>query len=118
MVAPGGFSKAGPTSIPPAAPTCRMFVWWTATCQGLPARTTNDVRRARATRGGAVQLDDLRTERRVVVRSTPVALYDMVADVPNIGHWSPVCRACWWDDGAGPAVGSWFTGRNERDGRV
>jgi len=65
-----------------------------------------------------VELSDLRTERRIEVRCPPGALYDLVTDVTNMGQWSPVCRACWWDEGAGPAVGSWFTGRNERDGRV
>ena len=37
----------------------------------------------------------------------------MVSDVTRMGEWSPVCKACWWDDGSGPQVGSWFTGRNE-----
>lgn len=40
-------------------------------------------------------------------------LYDLVADVTRMGDWSPVCKACWWDEGAGPAVGAHFTGRNE-----
>ncbi|MDV3123376.1 SRPBCC family protein [Mycobacterium sp. 21AC1] len=42
----------------------------------------------------------------------PETLYAMVSDVTRTGEWSPVCRECWWDDGAGPQVGSWFTGRN------
>lgn len=42
----------------------------------------------------------------------------MVADVTRTGEWSPICTACWWDDGAGPAVGSSFTGRNEIPGRT
>ena len=29
-----------------------------------------------------------------------------------MGDWSPQCVACWWDEGHGPTVGSWFTGRN------
>ena len=29
-----------------------------------------------------------------------------------MGEWSPVCRSCWWDEGAAAAVGAWFTGRN------
>ena len=45
-------------------------------------------------------------------------LYDMVSDVTRMGEWSPVCRACWWDEGAGPAAGSWFTGRNELPDRT
>jgi hypothetical protein len=48
----------------------------------------------------------------IVIARPPEALYDMISDVPRMGEWSPVCKACWWDDGAGPAVGSWFTGRN------
>ena len=49
----------------------------------------------------------------VVIARTPEALYDMVSDVTRMGEWSPVCRACWWDEGAGPRAGAWFTGRNE-----
>ena len=40
-------------------------------------------------------------------------LYGMVADVTRMGEWSPVCKACWWDDGDSARVGAWFTGRNE-----
>lgn len=60
----------------------------------------------------------------VVVRGrTPEELYDLVSDVARTGEWSPICRACWWDDGAGhdgagPRVGAWFTGRNEVPGRT
>jgi hypothetical protein len=49
----------------------------------------------------------------IVIARSPEDLYDMVADVTRMGEWSPVCTACWWDEGAGPAVGSWFTGHNE-----
>jgi hypothetical protein len=48
----------------------------------------------------------------VVIAASPEAVYDLVSDVTRTGEWSPVCRACWWDDGAGPRVGAWFTGRN------
>jgi hypothetical protein len=48
----------------------------------------------------------------VLVQASPEALYDLVADVTRTGEWSPVCRACWWDEGASPRVGAWFTGRN------
>ena len=34
-------------------------------------------------------------------------------DIARMGSWSPGCKECWWDEGAGPDVGSWFTGRNE-----
>ncbi|SOC46746.1 Polyketide cyclase / dehydrase and lipid transport [Blastococcus aggregatus] len=54
----------------------------------------------------------------VVVRATPEAVYDLVSDVTRTGEWSPVCRACWWDDGGSARVGAWFTGRNEVPGRT
>ena len=49
----------------------------------------------------------------IVVARSPEVLYDMVSDVTRMGEWSPVCQACWWDDGDGPRAGAWFTGRNE-----
>jgi hypothetical protein len=45
-------------------------------------------------------------------------LYDMISDVSRMGEWSPVCTACWWDDGDGPRPGAWFTGRNELPQRI
>jgi hypothetical protein len=54
----------------------------------------------------------------VVVARPPEDLYDMVADVTRMGEWSPVCKACWWDEGDGPRVGAWFTGRNEMGERT
>jgi len=54
----------------------------------------------------------------VVVAASPTALYEMVADVTRTGEWSPVCRACWWDEGDGPRPGAWFTGRNETPDRT
>ena len=53
----------------------------------------------------------------IVIARSPADLYDMISDVTRMGEWSPVCKACWWDDGSGPAVGAWFTGRNELAGR-
>jgi hypothetical protein len=52
------------------------------------------------------------------VAVAPDALYGMVSDVTRMGEWSPICRACWWDDGDGPRVGAWFTGRNETPERT
>ena len=49
----------------------------------------------------------------IVVNGTPETLYDMVADVTRTGEWSPICKACWWDEGDSPRVGARFTGRNE-----
>lgn len=54
----------------------------------------------------------------VVVHAPPEAVYALVTDVARTGEWSPVCTGCWWDEGHGPAAGSWFTGRNEVPGRT
>ncbi|MFQ1002210.1 SRPBCC family protein [Modestobacter sp. SSW1-42] len=54
----------------------------------------------------------------VVVATSPEELYDLVSDVTRTGEWSPVCRACWWDEGASATAGAWFTGRNEVPGRT
>jgi hypothetical protein len=61
---------------------------------------------------------DLEFADSVLVPRTPDQLYAMVSDVTRMGEWSPVCRACWWDDGGGPHVGAQFTGRNETDERT
>ena len=49
----------------------------------------------------------------ITVARPPKDLYDMVSDVTRMGEWSPICKACWWDEGDGPRKGAWFTGRNE-----
>lgn len=54
----------------------------------------------------------------IVIERSPEEVYDLVSDVTRTGEWSPVCTACWWDDGAGPHPGAWFTGHNEVPGRV
>lgn len=38
-------------------------------------------------------------------------VYDLIADVTNMGRWSPECRSCEWLDEPG-LVGSKFRGRN------
>jgi hypothetical protein len=58
-------------------------------------------------------VDPLRLSASTVIARAPEDLYDMVADVARMGEWSPVCKACWWDEGDGPRVGAVFTGRNE-----
>jgi Polyketide cyclase / dehydrase and lipid transport len=58
-------------------------------------------------------MTELQYSESVVVARSPEALYDMVSDITRMGEWSPVCKACWWDDGDGPREGAWFTGRNE-----
>ncbi|KUI32597.1 SRPBCC family protein [Mycobacterium sp. GA-2829] len=55
----------------------------------------------------------------VFVARDPQDVYALVSDVTRMGQWSPVCRACWWDDpDAGAVAGAWFTGRNETPERV
>src|SRR4051794_22521608 len=40
-------------------------------------------------------------------------LYDLVADLPRMGEWSPECERCEWTDGStGPEVGATFVGHN------
>jgi Polyketide cyclase / dehydrase and lipid transport len=63
-------------------------------------------------------MSSLRYSESVVVARSPEELYDMVSDVTRMGEWSPVCTACWWDDGQGPRPGAWFTGRNELPDRT
>lgn len=55
---------------------------------------------------------DLRYRDSTLVAATPASVYGLICDVARMGEWSPVCAECWWDDGAGPRVGAWFTGRN------
>lgn len=54
----------------------------------------------------------------IEIEAAPEFVWDMVSDVTRMGEWSPICTGCWWDEGAGPTVGSWFTGRNEVAERV
>jgi Polyketide cyclase / dehydrase and lipid transport len=63
-------------------------------------------------------MSDLSYAESVVVACPSETLYDMISDVTRMGEWSPICRACWWDEGGGPRAGAWFTGRNEVPGRV
>ena len=59
-------------------------------------------------------MDNLTFSDSVVVARSPEELYDLVSDVTHMGDWSPVCRACWWEEEGGSArVGAWFGGRNE-----
>ena len=54
----------------------------------------------------------------VLIARPAEELYDMVADVTRMGEWSPVTRACQWEEGGGPRVGGTFTGRNELGERI
>ena len=61
---------------------------------------------------------DLSFSAHVVVARPPQQVYDLVSDVTRTGEWSPTCVTCWWDEGAGPEPGSWFTGRNVTPSRT
>jgi len=54
----------------------------------------------------------------VLVHATPEEVYAVVSDVTRTGEWSPTCQECRWDEGAGPEVGAWFTGRNVTSART
>src|SRR5689334_4332948 len=64
------------------------------------------------------RVTELKRSDSVFVALPPDELYALVSDVTRTGEWSPVCKACWWDEGGGPAVGAWFTGRNETPERT
>ena len=52
-------------------------------------------------------------EVRLHVAAPAERIYDMVADLPRMGEWSPECQRCEWADGAaGPAAGARFRGHN------
>ncbi len=56
---------------------------------------------------------DTRHSGSIVINRAPDEVYALVSDVTKMGDWSPICKACWWDEGHGPSVGATFTGRNE-----
>ena len=58
-------------------------------------------------------MDTLRHSDSLVINLSPDQLYALISDVTKMGDWSPVCKACWWNEGDGPKVGAIFTGRNE-----
>jgi Polyketide cyclase / dehydrase and lipid transport len=57
-------------------------------------------------------METFRNSHSIVISRSPEHLYDMVADITRMGDWSPMCEACWWDEGDGPRLGATFTGRN------
>lgn len=63
-------------------------------------------------------MDAVRHSGSIIIERPPESLYDMVADVTRVGEWSPMCTACWWDEGDGPQVGATFTGRNQHAERT
>src|SRR5262245_8639665 len=49
----------------------------------------------------------------IVVEAAPEDVYDLVADLPRMGEWSPECQRVEWLDGAvGPVEGATFVGHS------
>lgn len=49
----------------------------------------------------------------IVIKASPERVYDLVADLPRMGQWSPECNAVEWSGGStGPAEGATFVGHN------
>jgi hypothetical protein len=52
-------------------------------------------------------------EAEIVIAASAPSIYDLVADMPRMGEWSPECRRCEWIDGStGAVIGAWFRGHN------
>ena len=50
----------------------------------------------------------------IVVGAPPERIYELVADLPRMGEWSPECQRVEWEDGSdGPAPGATFLGHNK-----
>jgi len=48
------------------------------------------------------------------IAAAPERVYELVADIPRMGEWSPECRRCTWaGDATGPSVGARFKARNK-----
>jgi Polyketide cyclase / dehydrase and lipid transport len=101
-------------------PFCRWGVPRQVILPSLPGQLSSPFRATdnAGSSGHTDEMDMLRQSGSIVIRRSPEELYDMVADVTRMGEWSPVCTACWWDEGDGPHVGARFTGRNERPERT
>lgn len=56
----------------------------------------------------------MRGETSLRIKAPAERLWQMVADVPRMGEWSPECRRAEWLAGAGgPTVGARFRGHNQ-----
>jgi hypothetical protein len=55
---------------------------------------------------------DKQVEVSTEIRCDADRLYDMVADLANMGQWSPEARGGRWISGGGPQKGARFLGRN------
>jgi uncharacterized membrane protein len=50
----------------------------------------------------------------VVIEAPAERIYELVADLPRMGDWSPECRQVEWLDGStGPGEGATFIGHNQ-----
>jgi hypothetical protein len=68
--------------------------------------------------GGDLMAKGLYLASSIAISGARADVYELVSDVTRMGEWSPICTSCQWDTGAGPWRESWFTGTNERGGRV
>lgn len=57
-------------------------------------------------------MSELHESGSIVIHRPVDEVYDLVSDVTRMGEWSPICKACWWDEGDGLRAGAGFTGRN------
>ena len=55
---------------------------------------------------------ELRLRRDIVASAPPATLYELLSDVGGMSAWSPDVVSARYDEGHGPRVGDWFTGRN------
>ncbi|MFJ6484831.1 MULTISPECIES: SRPBCC family protein [unclassified Streptomyces] len=60
---------------------------------------------------------DFAFTRHAWVDAAPARVYDLVSDVSAIRRWSPNATDVAFDTDAGPRVGAWFSGLNNRDGK-
>lgn len=62
-------------------------------------------------------MTDKQVEVSTEIRADADQLYDMVADLANMGQWSPEAQGGRWLGGGGPALGARFLGRNRNGWR-
>lgn len=63
-------------------------------------------------------MSELTFAQSIDIAASPDTVYDLVSDVTRTGEWSPICKECWWDEGASGRVGDWFKGRNVTPNRT
>ncbi|MFI2350718.1 SRPBCC family protein [Streptomyces sp. NPDC019443] len=95
-----------------------LVMTWASPTRHHPARTQEDTLSATTSEHDLFEaLDASGFARRGWVDATPARVYDLVSDVSAIGRWSPNATDVTFDQGAGPWVGAWSSGRNRKDGR-